>query len=261
VDAAYHLRYTWTGWPSGGAFLATPTELLPQIEILWNEDGLRLLEYRWTSHLVQLLFSATPTLSPELIAQRGKGRLCYALRKAGLEMPFSRKLAIRSLGDNTREEVERYIERQVGKEQFADPRFAQEMQHFTVMNPEVDLSRPSESARGRYWYNLHVVLVVQDRCRLTEPSSLSKIRDTALKIAAKKAHGVSWLSVMPDHLHVAVRPQPTESPADVVFAYQNNLAYATGQKRMWRESFYVGTFSEYNMDAVRRLSNRPTTPS
>ncbi|MEX2140026.1 MAG: transposase [Pirellulales bacterium] len=260
VDAAYHLRYSWTGWPSGGPFANTPTELLPAVAPLWKEDCLRLLEFRWTREFVQLLFSTTPAMSPEHLAQRAKGRLTFALRKAGLEMLFSRKLAVRSLGDNTREEVEQYIERQVGKERFANARFAGQMQRFTVVNPKVDLSQPSESARGRYWFNLHVVLVVEDRFRVADLDVLARIRDSALKIAGKKGHWVSRLSVMPDHLHLAVRGQPTESPADVVSAYQNNLAYALGQKRLWRESFYVGTFSEYTMDAVRRLTDRRVTP-
>jgi REP element-mobilizing transposase RayT len=260
VDAAYHLRYSWTGWPSGGQFTATPTELLPAIAPIWKEDGLGLLEFRWRPDLVQLLFSTTPTVSPEQVAHRAKGRLTYALRIAGLNVPFSRKLAVRSLGDNSREEVEPYIEHQVGKEHFADPRFAQQMRRFTVVNPDVDLSQPSESARGRYWYNLHVVLVVQYRYRLADLTLLTKIRDTALRVAAKKEHLVSRLSIMPDHLHLALRAMPIESPADVVSAYQNNLAYALGQQPMWRESFYVGTFSEYNMNAVRRLTDRTATP-
>jgi RNA polymerase sigma factor (sigma-70 family) len=31
----------------------------------------------------------------------------------------------------------------------------------------------------------------------------------------------------------------------------NNLAYAMGQKAIWQNGYYVGTFSEYNMNAVR----------
>jgi REP element-mobilizing transposase RayT len=99
---------------------------------------------------------------------------------------------------------------------------------------------------------LHLVLVVEGRFRIADGQVLTKIRDTTLAIAAKKGHGVSRLSVMPDHLHVALRGCPAESPDEIVFAYQNNLAYALGQQKIWCDNFYVGTFSEYDMDAIRR---------
>jgi REP element-mobilizing transposase RayT len=250
--AAYHLRYSWSGWPSGGAFSSTPSELLPSIAPSWEADGMRLLEFRWTGQIIQLLFSATPLVSPDHIAHRAKGRLSHALRSAGMNIPFSRKLAIRSIGDNTRKEVEQYIERQVGKESFVDASFARQMRQLTVVRHDSELSRASDSARGRYWYNLHVVLVAAERFRITDLHTLTTVRDAALRVAAKKEHWISRLSVMNDHLHMALRGRAHESPADIVFAYQNNLAYALGRKRLWQDSYYVGTFGEYNMDAVRR---------
>jgi hypothetical protein len=83
--------------------------LIEDTRALWEQDGLRLLEYRWLPDKVQLLFSATPEIAPTTIAARAKGRLDHALRLAGLSMPFSRKIAVRSIGDNTRRDVEAYI--------------------------------------------------------------------------------------------------------------------------------------------------------
>ena len=42
-------------------------------------------------------------------AERDK-RLARALRDSGLAMPFSRKVSLRSVGDNTRRDVEAYID-------------------------------------------------------------------------------------------------------------------------------------------------------
>jgi REP element-mobilizing transposase RayT len=125
------------------------------------------------------------------------------------------------------------------------------MERFTIVNHDVDLSQPSESARGRYWYNLHLVLVVEERWRITNTDLLRTIRDGCLKVAAKKGHLISRLSLLPDHLHIALRPQIEETPLDVVSAYQNNLAFLAGQQRIWCDGFYVGTFSEYTTEAVR----------
>jgi REP element-mobilizing transposase RayT len=231
-------------------------ELLEPIKPLWETDGMRLLESRWTGDMIQLLFSTRPHVSPVLLATRAKGRLDHAIRERRLRMPLSRKLAVRSIGENTREEVEAYIERQVGKERFVDPRFEAIMQQFTVVNEHVDLSQPNEATRGRYWYNLHVVLVVTTRYRIVDPVRLATIRDWSLGIAKKKEYLVSRLSVMPDHLHIALRGDQAQSPNEIVYSFQNNLAYALGNERIWCDSFYVGTFGEYSMGAVRSKVGR-----
>jgi hypothetical protein len=149
ADGAFQLRYSWTGWPSERAFAATPVEILATTEKHWEDDGFRLLESTWTTIQIQLLFSAEPSVSPVLLATRAKARLDHALREAGLKIKFSRKLAVRSIGDNTRQAVEAYIEQQVPRARFADPQFAEFLRQFTIVNPHVDLSAPSESARGR----------------------------------------------------------------------------------------------------------------
>lgn len=145
-NPAFQLRYSWTGWPSACPFQSQPTQLIEQTKAIWELDGLRLLEFRWTSEMVQLLFSAKPNVSPVFIAARAKGRLDHAIRGASLQMPFSRKVALRSIGDNTRMDVEGYIGLQVPNAQFADERWAAKLAELSVTNETVDLSTPSESA-------------------------------------------------------------------------------------------------------------------
>lgn len=256
ASGAYQLRYSWTGWPSAKSFDQQPIELIERTKPLWEVDGLRVLEFRWTGELVQILFSTKPNVSPVFVAARVKGRLDHALRAAHFQMEFSRKVSVRSVGDNTRDDVEAYIDSQVTKERFVDPRFAAAMAEFTVANSRVDLEQPFESARGRYWYNLHVVLVVDGRYRVSDPQRLGLLREGCFKIAAKKQQAISRVSVMPDHLHLALRPTIDEAPVDVVFAYQNNLAHMAGLGRLWSDGFYVGTFGEYTTQAVR-IVNRP----
>ena len=254
-DGAYHLRYAWTGWPSGGTFAERPTGLIRETQQHWERDGLRVLKHRWTERMVQIVFSATPDASPEFVAARAKGRLDHALRRAGREIPFSRKVTLRGVGDNTRRDLDDYLARQVSKERFADSRYAEMMAEMTVVDPEIDLTAPAESARGRYWYNLHLVLVVAGRLRIRELALLRSLRDAFFKIAAKKGHDVARLSVMPDHLHAALRPHSHETPLEVVFAYQNNLAHLTRQGRIWSDGYYVGTFGEYTTQAVRNKAD------
>jgi len=219
---------------------------------LWEEDGMRVLEQRCEREMLQILFSVQPSVSPLFLATRAKGRLDYSARKVGAAVNFSRKLAICSVGDSTRRDVEWYLCRQVSKAAFADQRFEARMAQLNVANADVDLSRPFSSLSGRYWYNLHLVLVTDDRERIHDMELLAELRDATQRVADKKGHGLSRLALMPDHLHLAIRPLISESALEVAFAYQNNLSHMLGQRRLWQESFYAGTFGEYSMQAVRR---------
>ncbi len=187
ADAAFKLRYAWTGWPSRGCSWARHSvrELIEQTKPHWEQDSLRVLEYRGTDDGVQILFSTTPDVTPifVFVAQRAKGRMAYAFRSAGIRVPFSRKVAVRSVGDNTRRDVEAYLERQVAKERFVDPQFAQRMAELTVVKADVDLSQPTQRNRGRYWYNLHLVLVVEQHARLESWPVQTGVRDAFLRIA------------------------------------------------------------------------------
>ncbi len=253
VHPAYQLRYGWTGWPTvGTSFPAGVGNVVKQAAELWEKDGLRLLESRCSSELTQLTFSTKPEVAPVLAASRVKGRLQHAFRKAELSVQFSRKLAIRSIGNNCTSDVEQYIRDQVANAAFADSDFADRLRKFTVANPGVVLSEPTETSSGRYWYNLHVVLVTEERYQRGDESWLGRIRDQSFKIAQRKGHAISCLSVMPDHLHIAIRGNIEHSPHEIALTFQNNLAYALGQIRVWRYTYYVGTFGEYDMKAVRQ---------
>jgi REP element-mobilizing transposase RayT len=248
---AFELRYSWTGWPTRPFQMVA--DVLINILPLWEKDGIRLLERYWSDDKIQLTFSTTPDVSPIVVAGRAKGRLQYALRKSVPAFPgFSRKVSVRSVGHNCREDVETYIDSQVEKAKFVDPSFRDLIEAFTVVCKDADLSKPAESSHGRYWYNLHIVLVTTERYRIADRTRLAKLRDNSLKIAEKKGYKISRLSVMPDHIHIALRGNIQHSPQEIALAFQNNLAYALGQMKIWADTFYAGTFGEYDMWAIRR---------
>jgi REP element-mobilizing transposase RayT len=186
----------------------------------------------WSPEQIQLTLSTGPDVSPITLAARVKGRLQHHCRHAGNPVEFSRKVAVRSIGDATRAQVEAYIRNQVSREPLADERFRMMLSEFTMVNPRVDLSRPSETNSGRYWYNLHLVLVVRERYRIGEREVLVKIRETALRICAKKGYQASILAVLPDHLHVALRGAIAQAPAEIALSFLNYLAHAL-DRRPW----------------------------
>jgi REP element-mobilizing transposase RayT len=217
---------------------------------LWEHDGLRLLESRWTDGEIQCTFSTLPDICPVFVAARAKGRLNDALRKFGHPVRFQRNFSIRSVGDNARDSVERYILNQVSKAGFVDTRFAEDIAPFTMSDPSCDLSVATRFGRGLYWYNLHLVLVVADRGVIRDVTILKRVFDGTKRIAAKRGYRLSTLSVMPDHLHTSLRGNPSQSPWDIALCFQNNLAFQLGVP-LWKETFYVGSFSEYTMRALR----------
>jgi REP element-mobilizing transposase RayT len=252
LHPAFGLRYSWTGWPSRQPFDADAA-VLKGLLPLWEADGMRLLEHYWSDDRVQLTFSTTPEMSPVLVASRAKGRLQHALRQAVPAFSgFSRKVSVCSVGHNCREDVEGYIVSQVERARFADPSLQALLQEFIVVRKDVNLSEPTTSAHGQYRYNLHIVLVTAERYRVIDRARLTLLRDHSLRIAEKKGHTISRLSVMPDHLHIALRGNIQHGPREIGLAFQNNLAYALGQVRIWANSFYVGTFGEYDMWAIRQ---------
>ncbi len=257
VNPAYQLRYNWTGWPSRAPLPPQPgQDFFTELSERWEGDGIRLLEHTWTPDQIHIVTSTKPFVSPAFAAARIKGRLQHALREHDTPVKFRRKFAIRTIGEAKEKTVETYIENQVANSDFADPRFARFLRKFSVVDRKVDLNSPSRSRSGRYWYNLHLVLAVQQRCTITNEKGLRTLRDGSLKIAQVKNYGISRLAVMPDHLHLALRGEITVSPEDIALSFMNNLAYMMNCRALWEASYYVGTIGHYDMGVVRRCVAR-----
>jgi REP element-mobilizing transposase RayT len=253
LPSAFHLRYTWTGWPTDGTlFPKQPDEpVFQQLDKAWATDCLKRISTQWNADHIHLAFSTTPSVSPTLFVARAKGRLQHALRQAGTPVKFSRKVSFRAIGDNQTADIKGYIAKQVDREEFVDPRFAAMLKKFTVIDESVSLDQPSESNSGRYWYNLHVVLVVADRARFRNEADFEKLDRVLAATAAKHGYQLAVRAWMPDHVHIALRGNVTESPEEIALAVMNNTAYAMGQNAIWQRGFYAGTFSEYDVRALR----------
>ncbi len=59
------------------------------------------------------------------------------------------------------------------------------------------------------------------------------------------------------HLHAALCTEADTAPLEIAFCYQNNLAHLLRLGRDWSSGFYVGTFGEYSMQAVRNRLPAP----
>ena len=262
VRATHSLRYDWTGWLSNGQpFPASTHDVIGSLRQLWHTDGLDLLDCRIRNDCAQILFEASHKVSPIVSTQRIKGRLQHALKQAGTPVGFSRKLAFRSLGENTRLVVERYLGKQVSKEGFMDPRFAARMKEYTIEKRGVDLRQPAETNSGRYWYNLHLVLVTSGRRWIVDYQRLAEKRDACLRVCRARGYPLKSLAVMPDHVHLAFRGDASATPEELALCFMNNLSFLLGRNRVWEDEYYVGTFSEYGVDVVKQLSDQSFAPA
>ena len=240
-----HLFLSWTGWPAAGAFPARPAA--PFIEALraaWAADGLEFQHVDWRSAEIQMAFRTGPDVSPEYFAARVKGRLQHALRRAGMPPDFSRKTAVRTLGDNTSGVVAAYLQKQTARAELADDRYRATLAAAAFEDAAVDLSAPEETARGRYWFNLHLVAATEGRFRIGKEDFLDKVRAGVFAWARAMGCALKAFAPMPDHVHVAARGRPDQTPRELGEALWRELNRAAGC-RLMSDQVYAGTFSEY----------------
>ncbi|MBI1900743.1 MAG: hypothetical protein HYS13_06490 [Planctomycetia bacterium] len=252
---AYQLR--WSLALFAAADIPPPDAWLAPLRIAVETDGVRILEFHFQPPNVQrFLVSTLPPVAPPEIVKSVKGRLQHEI-SADVPKAFQRNFSLTSLGDAKREAVEAYVADQLGHHRMADDRVQERLQGFQLSFAEVDLSRPQLSAHGRYIYNLHLVLVNESRSTDIALHRLAASRDMFTAATCKKGHRVSRLSLFADHLHATIGCSFTESPEQVALGYLNNLAYAHGMTPVFSYGYYVGTFGEYDMGAVRRTLQRP----
>lgn len=249
---AYCLRWVWTGWPSSNPFPHVDADLLESVLPLWEDDGIRLLEKSLRPDQWSITVSTRPSIPPSKIVARLKGRLDHAMRKTGIPISFSRKVSLRSVGDNVESQVREYIANQVEAAEFVDDSFAIAIAPYSRSWLERDTGEPLIVASGRYWYQLHIVLVTDHRYRYRTIDSIAAVDAAVQAVAASRGYLVGSLAVLPDHVHVHLRGLCQESPEEIVHAFQNGVADRVKISTFWQPTYYVGTVGVYNMRAIRQ---------
>jgi hypothetical protein len=247
---AYQLRWSLALFARGE--LPPAESWYEPLQAAVERDGVRLLERHHRAPNVRFfLLSTKPPVRPPQVVKSVKGRLQHLVQKSNPNA-FRRNFSLTSIGDVRREVVEAYVADQLGHHRMADPRSQAVLEEFQLAFPGVDLSEPQLSAHGRYVYNLHLVLVHQERWCEVRRDRLQATRDMAVNAARAKGHRLSRLSLFADHLHMVLGCGYEESPEDVALSYLNNLAYVHGMVELYCQSYYVGTLGEYDMGAVWR---------
>lgn len=122
------------------------------------------------------------------------------MRAAGQPTVFSRKVGIRAIGENITPVAENYLARQTHRSAFADERYRSTLAAESFEDTTLDLAEPAEVKRGRYWYNLHLVLVTAGRFRMGKEDFALKLRASAQSAAVEHGCALKAFAPMPDHI-------------------------------------------------------------
>jgi REP element-mobilizing transposase RayT len=215
-----------------------------------ESDGIRLLKHRFPEPQISLfLVSTKPDVVPFDIPRRVKGRLQHLLRDR-IKKPFQRNYDLRSVGSTTREKLEGYLGSQLEHHPERDRNLRWMLSDMQVIRPDTDLAQPRFTAHGRFWSNLHLVIVNDRRCRETCQKHIGLVRKMMIQAAEKKQHLLSRIAILPDHVHLLLGTHLEESPLSIGLSYMNNIAYVYKMQPVLKAGCFLGGFGEYDLGAI-----------
>ena len=221
-------------------------------ETLEKGDAIRILEHRLPSpDVVQFLVSSQPSQAPSWLLQRVKGRLQYLVRERQPKA-FRRNYRLESVGSAKREVIEQYIQKQLQRHPMADGRVQERFESLQIVSDEFDLSQIRYTAHGQFIYNLHLVLEHAEGWLAVEPKFLQRTHDMIRRICQQRGFLLSRAGIVANHLHLSLGCGIEDAPETVALCFLNNLAYAHGMRAIYRFGYYVGTFGNFDLGAMRQ---------
>ena len=178
-----------------------------------------------------------------------KGRWQY-LERSKESIEFRRNYRITSVGSANADVLDAYIARQPERHPMAAHRVQELLDTLQFHDEQVDLTNVRRSSHGEFRYALQVVIESESGWHDVRSSVLTAYRQAI--IAGCRKHGwlLSRIGLLSNHVHVLVGPSIEDSPMDVALVLMNNMAFTQGMKPMFRTSFYVGTFGEFDRGAI-----------
>ena len=82
-----------------------------------------------------------------------------------------------------------------------------------------------------------------------------------VRIARARDLTLSAAGILPDHLHLALGVTSDKSSESIALCYMNNLAYVLGMEEVFQHSYYVTTFSEYDLGFLNGMDTTTAPPT
>ena len=224
---------------------------LDKLKLATEPDGVRILRHRVSAENTSQFFVSTkPHVKPSELIRSVKGRLQHEIQ-SNMHKAFQRNYALRSIGESRRSVVEDYVANQLRHHVMADSGVQDRLARYQKVYEAVDLSKPQLSAHGKFWHNLHVVIVNESRWMEIQDDILTRLNRIIEGLADKHAYRLSRVGLLPDHIHLVVGCPIDHSPEEVALCVLNNCAYVYGMKPAYQFGYYVGTIGEYDRGAIQ----------
>jgi REP element-mobilizing transposase RayT len=250
VHVAYQLNWSLTVFTRMA--LPAPAPGLEAVRSAVERDGVRILEYRARSPTThQFLLSTHPGIAPQEVIRSVKGRWQHALRSTIPKM-FKRNYRLDSVGEANNNMLQSYVDGQAQRHAVADDRIQRFITSCQFFDADVDLGELQRSAHGQYIANLHLVFENRQRLSETREEGLCRTRDALIRAARKEGYRLARIGIVCNHVHLLMGCGLTETPLAIALSLMNDVAYAHDRTHYFEYSFYVGTFGNYDRDAIRR---------
>ena len=201
--------------------------------------------------MAQFFVSTRPQIAPSDIVRSIKGRWQYLLRS---QQPsaFRRNYFIGSVGDADSQTLNAYVARQTEKHPMADDRVTAKLDALQFYDPDVNVAEERLSKHGKFVSALQIVVENAGGWNEIQDDVLVASPEMIIKAAASKGWKLARIGLLSNHIHILLGCEVTESPEKVALSLLNNLAYVQGMRPVFRFGYYVGTFGNYNRNAIRR---------
>ncbi len=254
VHFAYCYR-VYIRWRTHRGKPYTPLAKLDRARLaaLVSEYGISVLECAsdTTDLLAEVSLRPTETISE--CASKLKGRVSKWLREAlQLNLPtdlLSKGYFACTLGKSTRETIDKYLARQNEHHGYAN----RELPPIYVDNYEYnDEDKARISPQHAFVVaRFHIVLATAGRTGVFGSREGRQVATEWLKLQARLRMALIKVSIVPDHVHVALRAHPAVSPAEIVVALMNSAQevmteglVSAGLNRLWQSSAYIGGYGD-----------------
>lgn len=256
-----HVFYRWQSrW-------RRPNRYFPQIRpagIEAERPGIRILNIEADGVELALLASLQPTDSVATGASKIKGAVSKNLKElatsGSMFPPLGTGYFACTTGPRTSDELNQYLEDQ-----------CEHHGYHTRQNPPVYLrtwpiaDQSDTALQAHHSHTIvrwHVVFSTWNRKGTFSKKAAEAVADAWDRQFDRRRVQFCKLSFVPDHVHLAIRTHPSVVPADLVVELLNSsqqlmfqafdrLVIATGNRRLWKPSAYVGTYGDLSNQQVQ----------
>ncbi|MDA3875281.1 MAG: transposase [Kiritimatiellae bacterium] len=239
-----------SNWPDAPRYCCPSKELISSFEA----EGITLLSSSFDLTKAQVVVEVSEVVAPRFLMQRLKGRWSRVLGVASADFPgFEKAYLTRTIGQNTRSIVEKYVQSQVDHSDLVDPLYRERMKELRFHQEETYVQKNRH--RGIYDLFAHLVLVTGGRYRLFSAEA-RKVFDSLCSGVETLGAEVLDISMMPDHAHLLLRWPSELSGMELIEGVKRESGKLLRRTAFWSGGGYVGSVGPYRLKVAMEKNRR-----